>query len=185
MGNRAHSPELVVACVLIVACVLTRILVLTRVLILTCVLVVACVHTWALGIICEPWWPLWLVVVHARRGLWVMVKGARRCGWWWTPVSGFAIMGTRRQSWVMGRSLPSMGWRCGSSSLFVLVVSRGVHVVDGGGRLWAVVEFGVVGGDVVGTRCCLCWCCGGVSGGARIVVGGRLWAVVVVVVTSW
>ena len=100
-------------------------------------------------------------------------------------MSGFVVVGARRQSWVVGRSLPSMGWRCGRSLLFALVVSRGVRVVDGGGRLWAVVVFGVVGGDVVGTRCCLCWCHGGVSGGARVVVGGHLWAVVVVVVTSW
>ena len=181
MGNRAHSPELVVACVPIVA----HVLVVARVLVLTRVLIVACVRTWALGVSGEPRWPLWLVVVRARRGLWVMVKGTRRHGWWWSPVSGFAIVGARRQSWVMGRSLPSMGWRCGRSSSFVLVVSRGVRVVDGGGRLWAVVEFGVVGGDVVGARCCSCWCRGGVSGGARVVVGGRLWAVVVVVVTSW
>ena len=61
---------------------------------------------------------------------------------------------------------------------------RGVRVVDGGGCLWAVVEFVVVSGDVVGARCCSCWCHGGVTGGARVVAGGRLWAVVVVVVTS-
>ena len=84
-------------------------------------------------------------VVRACRGLWVMVKGARRRGWWWSPVSGFVVVGAHRQSWVVGRSSPSMGWRCGRSSLFVLVVRRGVRVVDGGGRLWAVVEFGVVG----------------------------------------
>ena len=61
----------------------------------------------------------------------------------------------------------------------MLVVSCGVCVVDGGGRLWAVVKFVIVGGDVVGTRC------GGVSRAAHIVAGGRLWVVVVVVVTSW
>ena len=82
--------------------------------------------------------------------------------------------------------------RCGRSSselgggvLLAFVVSCGVHVVDGGGRLWAVVEFVIVSGDVVGARCCSCWCRGGVIGGARIVAGGHLWVVVVVVVTSW
>ena len=64
------------------------------------------------------------------------------------------------------------------------MVSRGVRIVDGAGCLWVVVEFVVVGSDVVGARCCSCWCHGGVSGGARVVAGGRLWAVVVVV-TSW
>ena len=140
MGNRAHSPELVVTCVPIVTCIL----VVTRILILTHVLIVARVRTWALGVICEPRWLLWLVVVRARRGSWVMVKGACHHGWWWLPVSGFVIMAAHRQSWVVGRSLPSMGWRCGHLSLFVLVVSCGVRVVDGGGRLWVVVEF--VGG---------------------------------------
>ena len=100
-------------------------------------------------------------------------------------MSGFVVVGARRQSWVVGRSLLSMGWCCGHSSLFVLVVSHGLCIVDGGGCLWAVVEFVVVGSDVVGARCCSCWCRGGVSGGARIVAGGRLWAVGVVVVTSW
>ena len=61
----------------------------------------------------------------------------------------------------------------------MLVVSCGVCIVDGGGRLWAVVKFVIVGGDVVGTRC------GGASCGAHIVAGGRLLAVLVVVVTSW
>ena len=76
--------------------------------------------------------------------------------------------GGSRVSWFVGDGE-------GCLSLFVLVVSHGVHIVDGGGRLWAVVEF-----VVVGTRCC-----GGVSRGARVVAGGRLWAVVVVVVTGW
>ena len=100
-------------------------------------------------------------------------------------MSGFVVVGARRQSCVVGRSLPSMGWHCGHSSLFVLVVSRGVCIVDGGRRLWAVVEFVIVGSDVVSACWCLCWCRGGVSGGARVVAGGCLWAVVVVVVTSW
>ena len=69
MGNRPHSPELIVACVLIV----------THVLVVTRTLVIVRVHSWALAIICEPWWPFWLVVVRAHRGLWVMVKGACRC----------------------------------------------------------------------------------------------------------
>ena len=94
-------------------------------------------------------------------------------------MSGFVVVGARRHSWVVGRSLPSMGWRCGRSSLFVLVVSCGVRVVDAGGHLWAVVEFVIVGGDVVGARR------GGVSRGACVVAGGCLWVVVVVVVTSW
>ena len=57
-------------------------------------------------------------------------------------------------------------------------MSMPVSVVDGGGHLWAVVEFVIVGGDVVGTHCCLYWCHGGVSCGVRVVAGGRLWAVV-------
>ena len=64
-------------------------------------------------------------------------------------------------------------------------VSHGVCVVDGGCRLWAVVKFVIVGGDGVGAHCCSYWCHGGVSCGACIVAGGRLWAVVVVVVTGW
>ena len=108
--------------------------------------------------------------------------GGMEChGWWWSPVSGFVIVGAHHHSWVVGRSLPSMGWCCGHSSLFMLVVSPGVCIVDGGGRLWAVVKFVFVGGDVVGARCCSCWCHGGVSHGACVVAGGRLW----VVVTSW
>ena len=63
-GSRAHSPELVVTCVLVV----------------TPVLVVTCVRSWALAIIHEGWWLLWLVVVHVHCGSWVMVKGARRRG---------------------------------------------------------------------------------------------------------
>ena len=104
--------------------------------------------------------------------------------------------GGSRTSWFVGdgegRSSPwlvvvACEWDCrrGRSLLFVLVVSRGVRVVDGGGRLWAVVEFVAVGGDVVGARCCWCWSRGGVSRGARVVACGHLWAVVVVVVTGW
>ena len=75
-GSRAHSPELVIAHVLVITCVLvvTYVLVVTHVLVITPVLVVTCVCSWVLAIICEPQWPLWLVVVHTHRGLWVMVK---------------------------------------------------------------------------------------------------------------
>ena len=97
----------------------------------------------------------------------------------------FVTVGARHHSWVVGHSLPSMGWHCGHSLLFVLVISHGVCILDGGGHLWAVVEFIVVGGDAVGACCCLYWCCGGVSGGTHIVAGGHLWVVVVVVVTGW
>ena len=117
---------------------------------------------------------------------WVMVKGARRHGWWWLRVSGVVVVGACHHSWVVGLSLPLMGWCCGHLSLFMLVVSCGVCVVDGGCHLWVVVEFIVVGGDVVGTHCCCsCWCHGGVSHGAHVVAGGHLWVVLVVVVTSW
>ena len=54
-GSRAHSPELIVACVL------------AHVIIVTRVLVVAHVRSWALAAICEPRWPFWLVI-HVRRG---------------------------------------------------------------------------------------------------------------------
>ena len=65
-GSRAHSPELIVA----------RVLVIAHVLVVTHVLVIACVRSWALTIICEPWWLLSLVVGRMCRGSWVMVKGA-------------------------------------------------------------------------------------------------------------
>ena len=73
-------------------------------------------------------------------------------------MSGFVVVGARRHSWVVGRSLLLMGWRCGRSSLFVLGVSRGVRVVDCGGRLWWLSSSS--------------WA--GVSRGARVVAGGRL-----------
>ena len=110
-----------------------------------------------------------LVFMYALRMVVVMCEWACHCG----------------HSWVVRRSFPSMGWHCGHSSLFMLVVSCGVHVVDGGGHLWVVVKFIIMGGDVVGTHCCLCWCCCGVSRGAHIVAGGHLWAVEVAVVTGW
>ena len=64
MGNRGHSPELVVArvpivtCVLIVAHVLVIacVLVVAHVLIVTRVLVVACVCSCVLAVIRGPWW---------------------------------------------------------------------------------------------------------------------------------
>ena len=89
--------------------------------------------------------------------------------------------GCWRRAGRRGRSSSELG----GGALLAFVVSCGVRVVDGGGRLWAVVEFVIVSSDVVGARCCSCWCRGGVIGGAHIVAGGRLWAVVVVVVTSW
>ena len=86
------------------------------------------------------------------------VEGARRRGWWWSRVSGFVMVGARRHSWVVGRSLSSMGWRYGRSLLFVLGVSGGVRVVDVGGRLWWLSSSS--------------WA--GVSRGACVVAGGRL-----------
>ena len=52
-GSRAHSLELVVACVLII----THVLVVTRILVVTHILVVARVCSWALAVIREPRWP--------------------------------------------------------------------------------------------------------------------------------
>ena len=74
-------------------------------------------------------------------------------------MSGFVMVGARRYSWVVGCSLSSMGWRYGRSSLFVLGVSRGVRIVDVGGRLWWLSSSSS-------------WA--GVSHGARVVAGGRL-----------
>ena len=71
-GSRAHSPELVVA----------RVLVIAHVLVVTHILVVARVRSWALAVIREPQRPFWLVI-HVRRGLWVIVKGTR----WWVVVA--------------------------------------------------------------------------------------------------
>ena len=89
MGNRAHSPELVVARVPIVA----------RVLVLTRVLVVARVRSCALAVIREPRWPFWLVVVRALRGSWAMVRGGR----WWVVVAGCGQwMVAADRSWAVG-----------------------------------------------------------------------------------
>ena len=103
MGSSAHSPELVVACVLIVTHVpvVTHVLVITRVLIVTHVLVAR-----------ELWWPFWLVVVRARCGSWGMVNGTHRslwlspvlfhrrcasiggsCGWLWSSLAGRVVCG--------------------------------------------------------------------------------------------
>ena len=73
-GSRAHSPELIVACVLVIA----HVLIVTRVLTVAHVLVIARVRSWALVVIREPWWLFWLVMGRVRRGSWVMVKGAHR-----------------------------------------------------------------------------------------------------------
>ena len=93
-----------------------------------------------MGAGCHPWAAVAVVAGGGSHTSWFTDDGEGHLSpWWWSCVSGFVIMGTRCDSWV-GHSLPSMGWHCGHSSLFVLVVSRGVHVVDGGGHLWAVVE---------------------------------------------
>ena len=73
-GSRAHSPELVAACLLVIA----HVFVVTPVLTVARVLVVARVRSWALAVNREPGWPFWLVVGHVHRGSWAMVKGARR-----------------------------------------------------------------------------------------------------------
>ena len=66
-GSRAHSPELIVTCVLIVA----------HIIVATCVLIATHVRSWVLAIIHKLQWPFWLVIrVHC--GLWAMVKGTRR-----------------------------------------------------------------------------------------------------------
>ena len=87
-GSRAHSLKLVVAHVLIIA----HVLVITRVLTVARVLVVARVCSWALGVIREPRWPLWLVMGHVRHGSWAMVKGGSSplvgSGWWRVIIHG-------------------------------------------------------------------------------------------------
>ena len=130
-GSRAHSPELVVAHVPVI----THVLVVTCVLVVTPVLIIARVHSWALAIIREAQWLLWLVVVRARCGSWVMVKSARRCGWWWSHVSGFVIVV------ICGRLSSSSPW---AVTLWALVVVRvgvvvGLVVVH---AMWLVVICG-------------------------------------------
>ena len=74
-GSRAHSLELVVACVLII----------THVLVVTRILVVTCVRSWALAVIRELQWPCWLVVGRVRRGSWAIVKGTRQ----WVVIAAY------------------------------------------------------------------------------------------------
>ena len=80
--HRQQAVVVVVACVLVIA----HVLIVTRVLTVASVLVVARVRSWALGVIREPRWPLWLVVGRARRVSWAMVKGGSSplvgSGWW-------------------------------------------------------------------------------------------------------
>ena len=95
--------------------------------VVTPVLVVTHVHSWALAVIREPRWLLWLVVVCACCGSWVMVKGTHRRGWWWSRVSlgvvGHSLLSVHGRLWsfvhqrghslwgVVGRSSLSVcGW---------------------------------------------------------------------------
>ena len=97
-GSRAHSPELVVACVLVIA----HVLVVTRVLTIARVLVITHVRSWALAVIREPRWLFWLVVGRVGRGSWVMVKRIRRwvvvtaCGQWMVAGDRSRAAGGRR-----------------------------------------------------------------------------------------
>ena len=104
-GSRAHSPELVVAHVLVVACVLivTHVLIVTRVLVATHVLIATCVRSCALAVIHESRWPFWLVICVCR-GLWAMVKGARR--WVVVAACGYSMVVGDRSQAVGGRH----GW---------------------------------------------------------------------------
>ena len=83
-GSRAHSPELIITCVLVTA----HVLVITPVLTVAHVLIIAHVRSWALAVIREPQWPFWLVVGRVHCGLWAMVKGTHQwvvvttCGQW-------------------------------------------------------------------------------------------------------
>ena len=127
-GSRAHSLKLVVARVLVIA----HVLVVTRVLTVASVLVVARVRSWALGVIREPRWPLWLVVGRVRRGSWAMVKGGSSplvgSGWWRAIVHGqWAVVV------VVACVLPwAVGVICGPWWLAVIVLGWG-GVVSG---LW-------------------------------------------------
>ena len=75
-GSRAHSPELIVACVLVIA----QVLIVTHVLTVARVLIVARVRSCVLVVIRETRWPSWLVVGRVHHGSWAM-KGARRRLW--------------------------------------------------------------------------------------------------------
>ena len=107
MGNRTHSPELVVAHVLVV----------------THVLAIPHVHSCALAVIREPWWPFWLVVVPALRGSWAMVKGTR----WWVVVVGCGqrtVAGIVHVSWALVLTW-LVTWPATSLSLWLVVVVSG------------------------------------------------------------
>ena len=123
MGNRAHSPELVVAHIPIVACV----------------------RSCVLAVIHEPRWLFWLVVVCVLRGLWAMVKGGHR----WVVVAGcgqWMVAGDR--SWAVGgrhgrgRLCPFMGagthLACDVACHIVVVMAGGgcERMVGGGGGCW-------------------------------------------------
>ena len=116
-GSSAHSPELVVARVLVV----THVLVVTRVFVAR-----------------EPWWPFWLVVVHARRGSWGMVNGARR----WVVVAACG-------QWILaGDCSRGVGGRRGCRLCRSLSAGRPLGAaVAGCGRCWLGGAF--VGGMVV------------------------------------
>ena len=66
------------------------------------------------------------------------------------------------------RALWFVGDGEGRSSPWLVVVT--CEWVCHRGHLSAVVEFIAVGSDVVGARCCSCWCRGGISHGARVVM---------------
>ena len=82
-GSRAHSPELVVARVC----------------------------SWALAVICELWWPFWLVVGRMCHGSWAMAMSARRwvvvpaCEQWMVVGDRLRAVGGRRGC----RLCPSLG----------------------------------------------------------------------------
>ena len=125
MGNRTHSPELVVARLPIVAhiLVITHVLVVTHVLAVTCVLAVPRVRSCVLAVICEPRWPFWLVVVPALRGSWAMVKGAR----WWVVVVGCGqrtVAGMVHVSWALVLTW-LVTWPATSLLLWLVVVVSG------------------------------------------------------------
>ena len=119
----AHSPELVIACVLVV----THVLVVTRVLVAR-----------------EPRWLFWLVVVCMHRGSWGMVNGAcwwvvvAACGQWILAGDCSGAVGSRRgcclcHSIGAGRPLGATVAGCG---LWLAVV-----IIGWEGRLWVGWSF--------------------------------------------
>ena len=156
MGNRTHSPELVVACILVIACflVVAHVLIVTRVLIVTHVLIVAHVCSCVLAIICELWWPFWLVVVRVLRGLWTMVKGGRQwvvvagCGQWMVAGDCSWAVGSCRGH---GRLCPFMG----AGTHLACDVACHVIVIVAGGGCERMVMVAAVGdcGDVAALSC--------------------------------